>query len=104
MLVSKCIVKPFAISRYMMMNHCNEYSLSKFIRTRPRLITLDMIKCICKDLAMALQYIHEVIFFLFLRFANTKRRSIKNSEWTFSVCFFKGVDIFAWFDKHFNFR
>jgi len=46
--------------KYIAMNHCNELSLSKFIKTGSHQLTLDMVKKLCVDLATALQFLHEV--------------------------------------------
>ena len=42
------------------MNHCNELSLTKFIKNRSRRLTMEMVKDLGVDLAKALEYIHEV--------------------------------------------
>ncbi|XP_063674361.1 uncharacterized protein LOC134811457 [Bolinopsis microptera] len=44
--------------KYIMMNHCNELSLTKFIGSNR--LTLDLIKHLCKNLAEALNYLHEI--------------------------------------------
>ena len=52
------------ISRYIMMNHCNELSLNKFMRTRTdrrEQIDINLVKQLCRDLAQALKFLHEVL-------------------------------------------
>ena len=45
--------------RYIMMNHCNELSLSKFMSHKECLSPATVLQ-ICRDLAKALDFLHEV--------------------------------------------
>ena len=52
-----------------MMNHCNELSLTKFMMRPegpegPEGLTINLVKQLCRDLARALHFLHEVKYHL----------------------------------------
>ena len=56
-----------------MMNHCNELSLSKFM-SRQKSLPLDVVLQLCRDIATALHFLHEVkLYYHYVDFIDCKR-------------------------------